>query len=395
MHDKEYNLPEDFHEPAELFQLSQQHHMAAAVYEQIRKSMVWKKDDYNELFLIWKRSTVRDVMVQVQKTEGFLALYEKLCLAGLTPLVVKGVICRNLYSKPDYRMSGDEDILLPREQFEECDTIFLREGFEREEIDPKHLPYEIPYINRTNGVYIELHFSLFPEESGAHGHLNDEFREVFEHKICEEIQGRKVWTLCPTEHLFYLICHSFKHFLHSGFGMRQVCDMVMMAEKYGNQIAWNDIELRLKRLNMDVYWHALIKIGQKYLGFSLEKAMYPAEMQRASIDEQPLLSDLLEGGIYGDSSMERKHSSNMTLAAAEGGKADTTASLKASLFPNMEYMKGSFKWLERYPWLLPAAYVIRIFRYLQSSGRKDKDEKSSMEIGIGRVELLKKYHIID
>ena len=394
MHDKEYTLPENFTNLVELYQFSQKHHMMAAVYEQIHKSTVWQKPEYANLLTAWKGQTVRDVIVQMQKTEGFLALYEKLGQAGITPLVVKGVICRSLYSKPDYRISGDEDILLPKEQFAECDRILLEEGFHREELDAENLPYEIPYINRQNGVYIELHFSLFPEESGAYGHLNEEFKEVFAHKGCETVQGRKVWTLSPTEHFFYLICHSFKHFLHSGFGMRQVCDMVMMAEKYGEQIDWEDIAARLKRLNMNLYWDALVKIGTEYLGFSLEKAHYPEAMQNPEVDMEPLLNDLLDSGIYGDSSMERKHSSNITLAAAEGGRADTTASLKASLYPGKKYMQGSFPWLEKNPRQLPAAYGIRITRYLKNS-KTQKDEKNSVEIGMGRVELMRQYHIID
>ena len=144
MHDKEYHLPEGFRQMPELFLISQKHHMMAATFEQIRQSDIWKSAEYQELFQIWKKSTVRDVMVQMQKTEGFLVLYEKLCQAGVTPLVVKGVVCRNLYSKPDYRISGDEDILLPKEQFAKCDAILLQAGFEREEIDLEHLPYEIP-----------------------------------------------------------------------------------------------------------------------------------------------------------------------------------------------------------------------------------------------------------
>lgn len=393
MHDKEYKFPEGFEDLPDLYQLSHQQHMMAAVFEQVRTSNIWNRPELTNLWMTWKRNAIRDVMTQMQRTEGFLALYEKLTAAGMTPLVVKGIICRNLYSKPDYRISGDEDILLPKEQFAECDRILLQEGFQREKIDMEQLPYEIPYLHPQNGVYIELHFSLFPEESGAYGHLNEEFRDVFSHKVCEMIQGKRVWTLCPTEHLFYLICHSFKHFLHSGFGMRQVCDMVMMAERYGNQIDWEEIALRLERLNMKMYWDALAKIGEAYLGFEFEKAAYPKFMQNRTIDIDPLLNDLLESGIYGDSSMERKHSSNMTLAAVEGGKADTKASLKASLFPGMEYMKKNFQWLETYAWLLPVAYLIRIFRYLKGAKGKT-DEKNSVEIGMERVELLKMYHII-
>lgn len=393
MHDKSYELPADFSQLEELFKLSLQHQMGAAVYEQIRMSRICRETEFIDLLTQWKKSAIRDVMIQMQKTDGFFRIYEKLIAAGLTPLVVKGLICRNLYSKPDYRISGDEDILLPKEQFEACDRILLKEGFERGAIDKDQLPYEIPYLNRQNRVYIEVHFSLFSEESGAYGHLNQEFEEVFEHKISDVVQGKTVWTLSPTEHMFYLICHSFKHFLHSGFGVRQVCDMVKMAEAYGAQIDWKRVGERLEALNMAEYWSALVKIGERYLGMSCEKAMYPESMRGKKVEIEPLLYDLLESGIYGDSSDERKHSSNMTLAAAINGKTDTVASVCASLFPSRTYMKRAYPWLTQYPWLLPVAYMIRLFRYMKKT-KIQTDESSSVKIGMERVELLRTYHII-
>ena len=45
----------------------------------------------------------------------------------------------------------------------------------------------------------------------------------------------------------------------------------------------------------------------------------------------------------------------------------------------------------RYPFLLPAAYVQRILKWL---GQGEKEQKSSIEVGAGRVELLKKYDMI-
>lgn len=393
-HDGEYMLPEDFIEFSTLFKMAQEHQMTAAVYEKIRTSSVCQMPENAAPMTMWKRLAIRDIMMQVQRADGFLTVYEKICEAGIRPLVVKGCICRNMYSNPDYRISGDEDMLLPSEDFEKCDEILLSEGLIREELNMDCLPYEIPYGNPKNGVYIELHFSLFPEESGAYGHLNQEFQNVFEQGICEEIQGKSVWTLSPTSHMFYLICHSFKHFLHGGFGLRQVCDMVKMAEYYGSQIDWEDIIKRLVRLNMNEYWNALVKIGTEYLGFSLEKAAYPENVRKADVDYVPMLEDLLDSGIYGNSTMERKHSSNMTLAAAASGKKDTTGSILASLFPGAEYMKGQFEWLKKCPWLLPAAYGIRIVRYLKNSGKKEKDEQNSVQIGMERVELLRKYNII-
>lgn len=395
MHEKRYQFPAGFSQVEELYHMAAEHKMVPAVYEQIQHEGVLRQEAYSEAAAAFKNGTIREVVLQAQRADGFLRVYEKLCSKDVHPLVVKGIICRNLYAKPDYRVSGDEDILLKKEDFAVCDEILMAEGFRREELDLNNLPYEIPYIQPQNGVYIELHFMLFPEESGAYGHLNQEFTRVFDACVGEEIEGITVWTLEPTLHLLYLICHSLKHFLHSGFGIRQVCDMVMMAEHYGDQIDWQYMENRLKDLRMEEFWNGLIDIGRKYLGFSIDEANYPEHLLEYKTDGRNLLMDLLDSGVYGDSSMERKHSSNVTLAAAESGKKDTASSLKASLFPDMSYMKKSFPWLKKYPWLIPAAWVIRIARYMRSSSKEKGEESNSMTIGMSRVELLKEYHIID
>lgn len=57
-------------------------------------------------------------MMQTMRTNEFLELNKKLQAAGVRPLVVKGIICRNLYPQPDYKQSGDGDVLVPAEQFE-------------------------------------------------------------------------------------------------------------------------------------------------------------------------------------------------------------------------------------------------------------------------------------
>ena len=395
MHGKTYHLPEAFTQVEELYQLAGIHKMTAAVYEQIRGEALLQEPEYTNLARSFKGYTMREVMMQMQRADGFLRIYEKICAQGVCPLVVKGMICRNLYEKSDYRVSGDEDILVRKEDFAVCDAILVAEGFQREEPDTEHLPQEIPYINPQNGVYIEMHFDLFAEESGAYGHLNKEFEDAYATCIAEDIQGRTVWTLHPTLHLFYLICHSLKHFLHGGFGIRQVCDMVMMAEHYGEQIDWDYIYGRLQELRMEVFWNGLVEIGREYLGFSCKKAHYPASLQKIHVNCDNLLLDLLDSGIYGDSTAERKHSSNITLAAAESGKKDTVASMKASLFPGKDYMKRGYPWLERYPWLLPVAWGMRIVGYLKNKRKNSKEEPSGVEIGMNRVELLREYDIID
>jgi hypothetical protein len=112
-----------------------------------------------------------------------------------------------------------------------------------------------------------------------------------------------------------------------------------------------------------------------------------------------LLEDLLDSGIYGGSTMARRHSANITLSAAQSGKRNTIFSLRNSLFPELSYMKSRYPWVKRTPMLLPFAWMVRIVQYLGNRKNFDtldtSDTKTSLEIGMERVELLRKYRIID
>ena len=97
-------------------------------------------------------------MIQARKTEEFLALYKRLLEAGLTPMVVKGIICRQLYPQPDSRCSGDEDVLIPKDQFASCHTCFLQEKMvPLEPNQDLEAAGEVPYGKKGGMLYLELH----------------------------------------------------------------------------------------------------------------------------------------------------------------------------------------------------------------------------------------------
>ncbi|MBQ4361821.1 MAG: hypothetical protein II787_02760, partial [Lachnospiraceae bacterium] len=116
------------------------------------------------------------------------------------------------------------------------------------------------------------------------------------------------------------------------------------------------------------------------------------------IDEEPLLADIMVGGLYGASSMTRLHSSNMTLQAAES-KRLKKRSILGTAFPPLKSMRTRYPYLRKAPFLLPVAWGQRIARYLKEtrasgSGSAVSESAESIRLGRERVELLKKYHII-
>ena len=382
---------------SELFRLSQHHQILPMIYDAVYACPAFGTCP-PQLVQMIKGQVIRQVMVQSRKTGEFLQLYQKLTGQGLTPLVVKGLVCRNLYPEPDYRASGDEDVLIPADQFHGCSDVFAANGMLPVEPDKDpDAEGEVPYYKAGGVLHIELHKELFSSESEAYGNLNDLFADVFNRKIQEEINGVSVYTMCHTDHLLYLILHAFKHFLHSGFGIRQVCDITIFADTYGTDIDWENVLEKCRSIHADVFAASLFDIGRKHMNFDPVKACYPESWSSMEADGEDLLDDLLEGGVFGDSSMSRKHSSNITLQAVSEDKKGKKAgaSIVQSLFPDRKYMERTYTYLKDYPFLLPVTWVFRIGKYVKETRRTgENDAKESIEIGSKRVDLMKKYKII-
>lgn len=381
----------------QLIRMAETHHVLPMFYESVFRLPSLQKLDAVVLGNL-KKQVVHQVMLQTIKTEQFLHLNRQLQEAGVQPLVVKGLICRKLYPKPDCRQSGDEDVLIPAEQFMRCHEAMQSWGMMAadQELDIE-TAYEVPYAKKGSPLYIELHKNLFPPESEAYGDWNRYFEGVFERAVSENVQGSTVFTLEYTDHLFYLICHAFKHFLHSGFGLRQVCDIVLYANAYGSRIHWSKVLSKCREIHAEVFTAALFQIGEHYLTFDEEKACYPNEWRKIRVDETNMLHDLLSGGVYGGASMSRKHSSNITLDAVAAQKHGRRSKNKVllSLFPSVKKMEGRYPYLKKHPYLLPAAWISRILKYHKETTKtEDNHAADAMRIGNQRIDLMKEYGIL-
>ncbi len=378
-----------------LLELSQQHHVLPLVLEAVYACPAAKSIP-PETYAHYRSMCIQSIMTQAVKTEEFLELYAHWRRDGLMPLVVKGLICRRLYPMPDSRHSGDEDVFSGAHQFVACQKTMRSFGMDScsNGLDS----YEIPFQKEDSPLYIELHKTLFPQNSDIFGDCNRLFEQAFDRAVEVEIQGVPVATLCPTDHMLYLIVHAFKHFLHSGFGIRQICDMILFANTYGAQIDWNDILRKCRSIRAEQFAAALFAIGEKYLTFSPEQAGYPRSWRDLQADPEPLLADLLCGGIYGSADMSRVHSSNMTLNAVAADKKGkkTGGNLLKTMFPPAKSIENRFTYLRRAPFLLPVAWIVRICGYAKESLiRPDSGAAEVIRTGSKRIELLRHYDIID
>ena len=386
--------PEQWHA---LFSLADAHRTLPMVYQAVFRSEAGKRAD-PAVFAPYKRRVMHDVIVQTQRTQAFFALYDDLCAAGLTPIVVKGIVCRELYPNPDQRMSADEDLLLRRDQLRLCHRKLIEAGLMTElDEEAQEREYETSFFSERQPLHIEVHSSLFPPESDAYGNMAALFDSVFDRAEVRPVAGHALRTLSHTDHLLFLLCHAFKHFLHSGFGLRQVSDIALYANAYGEAVDWARVQQACREIRAERFAAALFAIAENYLTFDPDRAHYPASWRALAVDPEPLLNDLLGSGVYGSSSMSRRHSSRITLSAvsaARQGRVEHAGTLKA-LFPSAEALQGRYPYLEKRRWLLPVAWAQRIAHYRRETARTHNNSAAdAVKIGRERTALLKEYDII-
>lgn len=380
-----------------LFRLAQEHHVLPMVYEAVRTLPAFQESG-QALIPGIRREVFQAVAAQTQRTQQFLTVCQGLRAAGVKGVVVKGLHCRTLYPMPDHRVSMDEDVLVAPEQYEACHQALAGLGLTpANPEEDREAAFEVTYVNASRTLCLEIHKSLFSEESQAYGSLNRFFDGAMERAVELEVQGQPVRSLCPHDHLLYLLCHAFKHFLHGGFGIRQVCDIGLYGQRYADQVDWSRLYDQCREERMEQFAAALFAIGKQQLGLRLALPSQWQEVCRR-VDPGPMLADLLSGGVYGGADMSRKHSSNITLSAVSDQKAGKTGkgSLLRTVFLPRSAMAGKYPYLNRWPVLLPVAWGQRIFHYLRESREQGVSGAAAESIRLGRerVELLRQYGIL-
>lgn len=379
----------------QVLDLAQEHHVLPMIFQAVYASPA-AAELAPEIYAECKQTTLHTVMTQTVKTGEFLELNCHLRENGVKVLVVKGIVCRSLYPQPDYRYSGDEDVLCGEEQFLSCHNAMLSFGMEPSGHGLE--PYEVPYRKAGSSLYIELHKTLFARDHDVFSDCDRLFDHAFDRAMELQVQGQTVATMGCTDHMLYLIVHALKHFLHSGFGIRQVCDMALFANAYDAQVDWDYVLEKCRWLRAERFAAALLLIARKHLITPPEDARWPQFWDQIQVDEQPLLEDLLCGGIYGSSNRSRVHSSNMTLNAVVADKKGkkSRGNVLRTIFPPARSIAGRFPYLRRRPYLLPVAWTCRIFGYAKESiSDPDSAAGEVMRTGSQRIELLREYQIID
>lgn len=367
-----------------MFTLANQQKLLPILFEAVRKTPA--AGENAPLFAAIKQQVIGQVLNQTVRSAEFADLYRSLRAAGLHPVVVKGQLCSRLYPLRDHRISADDDLFIPEGEFFACHQALLANGLTTDTpADELPTADEVSYTKKDSPLYIELHRHLFDSAQDAHDELNHFFADI----APVEVDG--FLTMPPHEHLLYLILHAYKHFVYSGIGLRQFCDIGLWARAYHDQIDWQRLHDQCAGVHAATFAAAAFRIARTYLGIDFD---LPG-LWDGDVDVEPLLHDTLCGGVYGSNSYTRLHSSTVTLNAVKASRTGGKSSVLRTVFPKRAYLERRYPYLKKRPYLLPVAWVQRIVHYAGERSGADNSASGSLKLARERIELMKLYGIMD
>ena len=281
--------------------------------------------------------------------ENLAYVLEKVC--GVlektkTPYIpLKGSVIKELYPKPWLRTGCDIDILVHEEDVDAAAAAIADE-----------LGYEIKgkgehdiSILATEGVYVELHFSLLEESRGRN--LSKVLSDVWKHASpCES--GSFRYELDDAMFYFYHVAHMAKHFVDGGCGLRPFLDLWLM-ERSKNYHT-NETKHLLKKGKLVDFAETAVQLSEAW--FSGKEHTETTRLMAEFV---------MSGGCFGTAQTKM-----LSHQQRSGGRLKYTLS---RIFVPYDDLKGQYPIIKKYRFLTPFCEICRLFSLV--FGKKKKFRK--------------------
>lgn len=395
MHDTDFQLSNQLTKEnwQELYELSKIHSLLPVTYETIKTNESFLKTD-KAFKQKWQDESTSLVVKQIQLSNAFLNIYQKIKNNNIDCIVTKGIVLRELYSKKEWRVSGDEDIIIKKEDFNKVCQILLDNHYQVVNEVISDNVQVTTFIDPVSTLTIELHLQLFGNDTYL-GFLNKYFENIFVNSKYIEIDGVSIQVMNEFDQLFYLICHCFKHFINNGVGLRQLMDIGMYSIKNYEFVDWDKLFNYANEFNISTFIHCVYSVLEDFYNVKMRDINYPKHLID-KLDYTDFLDDIFDSGVFGLSTKERVYSNLMTRRVLNEQNKKT--SLISLIFPSAKNLRAGYPILYDKPYLLPYVWIKRmkgfINRYKCSKKETDLDMKKAIELGNKRISLLKKYKII-
>ena len=341
----------------ELINLSRKHKIEGLIYFALNKSRLLENIDEDKVKDL-KKEVFFTGVTQISNMSKLEKVFNEFSKENVPVIVLKGLVVREYYPQPEQRSMSDADIFVKAKDLNKSKKILIDLGYTEVDAEASH---HIKYI-KSGYPMIELHWHVMKRD-GFSDELDLFEDDIWDRTIEVKVKGAKVLSLGYEDLALHLCMHMAAHLAASGFGVRQIADLVLLVEKKGHLIDWTLFINKAEEFGFKKFIIIMFKICN--ILFSMD---IPKEMAVYKIDDEEmfesLISTIFDGGVYGKKDM----ASNFANQVAFNYKGkDSNATIGAIrryfrfIFPSIETMSDKYSYARKIRILTPIAWIHHLF----------------------------------
>ena len=226
--------------------------------------------------------------------------------AGIPFCIMKGVAAAADFPVPELRKSGDIDILITNPADIERAVVEIEKIGFRKDNDQNSLHHVS--MSGLNGLEIEVHTMLAEpfDNNRINTYIDSLVTECGRHTIRKVIMGAEVPVLEDAYHAYELLLHMLQHFLRAGFGIRLLCDWVVL---WNRGLSEEDCRIYMRLVNesgIKGFSDMITRTCIKYLGLKRDKVLWmePFDNGRArdelEKETESFMEELMDAEEFGN-----------------------------------------------------------------------------------------------
>lgn len=377
----------------ELLEEAREHSVTSLIYSSINKSNIINSLEKDRLNLL-KEQIFYSNINQVKHIKQTVVILKELRMRNIDAIVLKGLVVRSLYPNPDLRTMSDADIIVHREDLSKLTEVLLSMNYVKTKHEDEHGAHIV--FNKLNSC-IEVHWTLLNEDFFKGDKLFEQ--NLWNNTMKIEIGDTEALSLSWEDLAVHLCIHMASHFSHKGFGVRQLCDLVLVVEKKYDEINWVSFNKKIRACKIEKFTAAIFNVCRKLFNMNI-----PQELSSIyKVDEKTLnllIDDIFESGVFGNKNINNMFGREL---AFDKGMENGSNRIRVMgrfirlLFPPISEMNNKYNYAKRYKILAPVAWVHHLFEGIFNKNYNMKNKIvmlfSTVAISNSRSKLLKKLEL--
>lgn len=369
------NPPEKELSWTELQKIAREQKILPLLYESLCR-LDEKYQPSEEIMKVWEKESLSCAYFFALQAEQIYNVLKAAEENGTDMIVLKGMILRELYPVPELRTMSDCDVIIKKEQLDKVKEVFTSLGYKIE----RELETTIEFV-KEGALKFEAFYSVFSGLKAQEGFNKDMWTDS------QPLIGNHVVQPSVNDNFVHTVAHHAKHIRSRGAGLRNLADIVLLAEK--TEIDWKYVIEQFKLLNIEKLFYGIMRSAEKYFDYKIAFDCPPIDDEKIDV----LMEFMASNGIYGVMD-------NLFIFDARFAKGKRLKRIKnylIKIFPTRKKLTNRYQYAKKSVLLLPVAWFHRLFRVVFierfSVSHQIHSMKTAGKRAESQIEILEYFNI--